>query len=324
MGRPQDVLYHAAKRIGYYAPSDPQPGSEAGRYWTARGKGAWLSGPSTSIWWCMLFVSMIFDEAGEIDAIGGFSYNTDVTIGKVRRHPRAGFASVATAQPGDVVIFDWTGDGPTDHVGLVEKNLGAGGLQTIEGNTSPGNAGSQGAGNGVWRRRRHISDGISHVIRPDWSGSGAAESAPVVESEAARTGYGYITVDGVEGRESWNRLRRVMGAWHPAPWSEAVKQMQRFLATQISAAQLRDLIGGPLAIDGDWGVRTTKALQWYLWHHGPNSTSNPASHVWSKWAPGWGLWDFVDGDLGKATWAVLQEALNYSVAESGKLMTWKP
>ena len=33
MSGPADVLYHAAKRIGYYAPDDPEPGSEAGRYW---------------------------------------------------------------------------------------------------------------------------------------------------------------------------------------------------------------------------------------------------------------------------------------------------
>ena len=107
MSGPADVLYHAAKRIGYYAPDDPEPGSEAGRYWARKTGQAWLAGPSESIWWCMLFVSMCFDEAGQIDAIGGFSYNTDVTLAHIRAHPDAYFVSVAEAEPGDVVIFDW-------------------------------------------------------------------------------------------------------------------------------------------------------------------------------------------------------------------------
>lgn len=170
----QQVLARAASRIGYYAPDDPQPGSEAGRYWAARTGQQWLAGPSDSVWWCMLFVSMCLDECGQIDAIGGFSFNTDYTVNKVRQHPDAYFVSVYDAKPGDVVIFDWDGGG-TDHVGFVEKNLGGGTLQTIEGNTSSGSYGSQSAGNGVWRRVRNHS--IAYVIRPAYSDS-EESSAP--------------------------------------------------------------------------------------------------------------------------------------------------
>ena len=164
----EQVLARAAARIGYYAPDDPQPGSEAGRYWAARTGQQWLAGPSDSVWWCMLFVSMCLDECGQIDAIGGFSFNTDYTVNKVRQHPDAYFVSVYDAQPGDVVIYDWDGGG-TDHVGFVEKNLGGGTLQTIEGNTSSGSYGSQSAGNGVWRRVRNQS--IAYVIRPAYTDS---------------------------------------------------------------------------------------------------------------------------------------------------------
>ena len=143
MSGAQDVLANAARRIGYYAPSDPQPGSEAGRYWAAKSGQAWLAGPSTSIWWCMLFVSMVFDEAGQVDAIGGWTYNTDVCISHARARGLP-FVTAAQAHPGDVVIFNWNG-GPTDHVGVVERNLGGGWIQTIEGNTSSGAAGSQSA-----------------------------------------------------------------------------------------------------------------------------------------------------------------------------------
>lgn len=164
----EQVLARAASRIGYYAPDDPNPGSEAGRYWAARTGQQWLSGPSDSVWWCMLFVSMCLDECGQIDAIGGFSFNTDYTVNQVRKHPDAYFVSVYDARPGDVVIYNWDGGG-TDHVGFVEKNLGGGTLQTIEGNTSSGDYGSQSAGNGVWRRVRNHS--IAYVIRPAYSDS---------------------------------------------------------------------------------------------------------------------------------------------------------
>ena len=199
MSGAQDVLANAARRIGYRAPSDPQPGSEAGRYWAAKSGQAWLAGPSTSLWWCMLFVSMVFDEAGQVDAIGGWTYNTDVCISHARARGLP-FVTAAQAHPGDVVIFNWNG-GPTDHVGVVERNLGGGWIQTIEGNTSSGAAGSQSAGNGVWRRRRH--DSIAAIIRPAWrDGSLAASSS---------TAPAALSVDGWWGQATTRRLQQVLG-----------------------------------------------------------------------------------------------------------------
>ena len=195
----QDVLARAASRIGYYAPNDPQPGSEAGRYWANKVNQAWLAGPSKTIWWCMLFVSMVFDEAGQVDAIGGWTYNTDVCISHARARGLP-FVTAAQAHPGDVVIFNWNG-GPTDHVGVVERNLGGGWIQTIEGNTSSGAAGSQSAGNGVWRRRRH--DSIAAIIRPAWrDGSLAASSS---------TAPAALSVDGWWGQATTRRLQQVLG-----------------------------------------------------------------------------------------------------------------
>jgi len=55
-------------------------------------------------------------------------------------------------QPGDIVLFDWNGDGKPDHVGLVEGVNSDGSLRTIEGNTS-NSAGAE----GVWRRTRSMA-----------------------------------------------------------------------------------------------------------------------------------------------------------------------
>ena len=196
-------------RIGYYAPDDPEQGSEAGRYWAAKTGQSWLAGSSDSVWWCMLFVSMCLDECGEIDAIGGFSFNTDYTVNKVRQHPEAYFVSVYDAQRGDVVIFDWGGDGATDHVGFVEKNLGGGTLQTIEGNTSGNNAGSQSAGNGVWRRQR--SYGIAYVIRPAYSGGGSVTSSGYADITALQRAV-RAEPDNICGEETRSHVLAVMAA----------------------------------------------------------------------------------------------------------------
>ena len=258
MSGPADVLYHAAKRIGYYAPDDPEPGSEAGRYWARKTGQAWLAGPSTSIWWCMLFVSMCFDEAGQIDAIGGFSYNTDVTLAHIRNHPDAYFVSVGEAEPGDVVIFDWdSSTAATDHVGIVEANLGDGVLQTIEGNTSSGAYGSQSAGNGVWRRQR--SYGIAYVIRPAWVGSGSS-SAPAVKPSW------WIDEDGVWGAQTGARFRGVMGLDSSATWTEACKRFQTFLNGALDAYEIRKLTGDyKLEVDGVDGEKTWKCFQ-HFWN----------------------------------------------------------
>ena len=55
-------------------------------------------------------------------------------------------------QPGDVVWFDWDGDGVTDHVGLVKSINSDGSIHTIEGNT-----GGPNGQEGVWECDRPLS-----------------------------------------------------------------------------------------------------------------------------------------------------------------------
>lgn len=197
-----NVLHSAASRIGYYAPDDPEPGSEAGRYCAKLMGEPWLAGPSTDIWWCMCFVTMCFDENGELETIGGASYNTEVT----RSRTAGQHVGLYDGAPGDVVLFDWAGDGATDHVGIVEANLGDGWYQTIEGNTSGSWAGSQSAGNGVWRRQRHVSDGIAVMIRPNWDDDAESEA-----NEPAVTDDGKLVVDGWAGEATIGLAQEI--AW---------------------------------------------------------------------------------------------------------------
>jgi hypothetical protein len=70
---------------------------------------------------------------------------------------------------GDLVCYDFDGDGRfNDHIGLVVRVLGLGPmmtLETVEGNTSSGTAGSQGDGDGVFVRRRVVSAKSVQFVR---------------------------------------------------------------------------------------------------------------------------------------------------------------
>lgn len=156
------VLKIAAGEIGYIALRDPNEGSKYGRWMAQKTGNSYFKGHSTKVPWCAMFASWVFAQAGV--SVPGMP---SASCGSILR-PCQGAGLVVpsrSAQPGDIVIFDWGAkDNSHDHIGIVELNKGSY-LQTIEGNTSPSNAGSQGNGGGVWRRTRDWSV-VQDVIRP--------------------------------------------------------------------------------------------------------------------------------------------------------------
>lgn len=205
MTTPNAVLKLAAGEIGYYAPDDPLPGSKYGR-WMAEYTGeSWLAGSSREIWWCCIFVSWCYINAG--GAMPGMpNYNCDNLKSKARSYV---LSNKRDAQPGDFVLFDWGGDGSCDHIGIIEKNYGSY-IQTIEGNTSGSNGGSQSAGNGVWRRTRSWSV-VNCVIRPNYTGD---EDMPLTNEDiAAIWAYGGA---GPMLTSSYNTLNTIQNKVAPA------------------------------------------------------------------------------------------------------------
>lgn len=161
MSAAKNVLYCARQWIGYSRWDDPEPGTVFGR-WYAELVGDSYFGTS-GVPYCAMFVSYCLNWAG-IEAAGLpgayvpwiLSANSDA--GRL--------VANEDAQPGDLVMFDWQGDGVADHIGIVEENhADEGWMQTIEGNTSPGSGGSQSNGGGVYRRARNYSS-IIGVARP--------------------------------------------------------------------------------------------------------------------------------------------------------------
>lgn len=161
MSAAKNVLYCARQWIGYSRWDDPEPGTVFGR-WYAELVGDSYFGES-GVPYCAMFISYCLDWAGvTAEGVPGayvpwiLSANSDAG--------RLVFNE--DAEPGDLVMFDWQGDGIADHIGIVEENhADEGWMQTIEGNTSPGSGGSQSNGGGVYRRARNYSS-IIGVARP--------------------------------------------------------------------------------------------------------------------------------------------------------------
>lgn len=156
-----DVLYCAQQWIGYSRWTDPEPGTVFGR-WYAEKTGDSYYGTS-GVPYCAMFASYCLDWAG-VSASGMPGAYVPWILSANADDGR--LVSNEDAQPGDLVMFDWHGDGVADHIGIVEVNHPDDGwMQTIEGNTSSGTSGSQSNGGGVYRRARNYSS-IIGIARP--------------------------------------------------------------------------------------------------------------------------------------------------------------
>jgi len=111
--------------------------------------------------WCNIFVSYCFRVGAQVTLCAGFE-GAGVSVKGCAYVPTTAAWMRATGQwvgraaplPGDVAIFDWDAAGEPDHIGIVEKALGGGKFQSIEGNTS---LASDSDGGAVMRRVRLLS-----------------------------------------------------------------------------------------------------------------------------------------------------------------------
>ena len=103
--------------------------------------------------WCGAFVNFIFKGIGVKipDCTSTLAGATALQKAKAWQD-----AEAATPEVGDLVFFDFPGDGVDriSHVGIVIKNNGDGTVTTIEGNTSPDKKGDQRNGGEVCQKKR--------------------------------------------------------------------------------------------------------------------------------------------------------------------------
>ena len=142
MATVNELLGIARKQIGV---SEAPPDSNNVRYNT------WYYGREVSgsaYPWCAVFVQWCFAQAGV-----KLPKRTASCGDLMRAAKAAGCWVTADFQPGDVVIYDFSGKRQTtEHCGIVEVVLPGYGVQAIEGNTSE--AGSQSNGGMVCRKNR--------------------------------------------------------------------------------------------------------------------------------------------------------------------------
>ena len=164
----QDVLDKAQSQNGVV---ERPPGSNKTDY------GLWYQPSLNGQKWCAMFVSWVFDHAGHplgnIQTKNGIhhcqsAHNYYKEKGKLTSNP----------EPGDIVIYDWTGDGHADHVGIFIRWINADRkfLEAWEGNTSAANNSD---GGGVMKRTRS-SNLVKSFINPGVYGSTSV--APVSNS----------------------------------------------------------------------------------------------------------------------------------------------
>lgn len=175
MATASDVLKVARGQIGYSRWTDPNKGTKYGR-WYAQSHGSYFG--ENGVPYCAMFASWVFDQAGaKCSGMPGAYCPTMLAAGR-----KAGKAvSKGSAKPGDVVFFDWGGDGVSDHVGIVEVNNGSY-LTTIEGNTDNGR---------VARKTRSLGTVIG-VIRPDYTASSGAQPTQQKPSTPAQSGSSVV------------------------------------------------------------------------------------------------------------------------------------
>lgn len=224
------VLAIADSQVGYNRHADPKTGTKYARetqpvFWP---RDKWLL--ANGISYCDIFVTWVFWKALGEDFVkkghlpAGASYNTDYRAG------RGGRVSKSEAAPGDILVFDWNfRTASTNHVGILEKRLSGDRFQTIEGNTSVSDVGSQGNGGRVARRIRKHSQ-VRYVIRPNWSKAGDTSTTPTTQPR-------------------WKTSKKIQSL-SKAQVTEIQRQLQ---------AKGYDL--GKYGVDGSYGEATYKAVQ---------------------------------------------------------------
>ena len=190
-----DVLSIARGEIGYNRWNDPEAGTKYGR-WYAKDHGSYYG--ASGVPFCAMGVSWVFAQAGAScagipNAYVPYIRSAAIGAGKT--------VSKASAQPGDVVIFQWD-SGAVDHVGIVEKNCGSY-IQTIEFNTTiNGITGSVG-------RRTRAWGVVDSIVRPNYGSINGGN----VET---------LDVDGYWGAKTTLKLQQVLGA----PYKDAAISRQ--------------------------------------------------------------------------------------------------
>lgn len=181
--------------------------------------------------WCCVFVWWVFRQCGASALFyGGQKTAYCPTVESYYKKLKQWHTS--NPQPGDLVLFDFSGKGVAEHIGILEKVNADGTYNCIEGNTGSGNNSNGGE---VMRRKRNRSV-IRGFARPSYDGVVAKNTTTTTATKGADTVNITLTVlrSGSKGNE--------------------VKTLQRLLIALGHSC-------GSSGADGDFGSATLKAVK---------------------------------------------------------------
>lgn len=183
--------------------------------------------------YCAGGVSWTWKHAGHpfpaIDHPWGYSYCPD----GVNWFKNNGLWSTSGYEPGDTIFFDWMSDGVADHTGIVIGDLGSV-IKTFEFNTTPGAGGDQANGGGCYYRDRYHGSTVLGVGKSSrWFSNHPSHTPPP--------------------KPSPNRTLHANP--YPVPHHLPLHQ-----GTKGNDAKFVQWAVGVL-VDGDWGPKTTHAVQ---------------------------------------------------------------
>ena len=203
--------------------------------------------------WCAVFISDAVKQTGTkcayLPSKVAFDSRDKMEIGSA-------WVDRYALQEGDMLSFDWDGDNGGDHVGIVEKVLGYGIYQTIEGNVS----------NSVGRRTRYAAN-ILGGIRPQY----ASEKPQKLAVDGV---FGALTIRALQTRlhDAGCYMREIDGDW--GYYSRLA--LQQYLRG-------KGFYGKDYLLDGIFGYYSVLALQKYLRKIGFYTTAYLLDGDWGKY-----------------------------------------
>lgn len=281
--------------------------------------------------WCAAFTTVAYLDAG-VDLRGRGGLNWPYYVPYVEAWARRiGAWKTSSQQRGDLVVFDWAGDGIADHIGIADPDPASALYRSVEGNTSSGSRGSQSNGGGVWVRYRSRSQIRGWVdMRVALRHLGVSGAAPVAKPAAPTAsnltggrvadGNLELRMTGVLETSTIRRWQQVMGTpidgVISSPSSALVVRFQQWLNRAVSGRDQKNLHGATLlATDGVLGPATWRTFQFWFQAVHPAETRVIAGYA----VTGATLWQWCDGVAGGQTISALQWSLNASKAGSGAL-----
>jgi peptidoglycan hydrolase-like protein with peptidoglycan-binding domain len=238
--------------------------------------GAWYG--LNGVKWCAIFVSWIFDKAGHplgfINKPKGFQ-SCQSGLNFWRAHNRL----TTNPQPGDIVLYDWNGDGICEHTGIFAGWVEVGKtFRSWEGNTSIGNDSDGGE---VMLRTRKKSTVRAFVNPGVFDDVASAKDntlrigdvgADVTNIQRMLHELGYvIMVDGEFGPQTEKRVKEFQKAQQLEPTGEVSPILEGLLQEEVAKPRVADrkMITAAFLRKGDAGS-AVKALQQALKEQGAN------------------------------------------------------